>query len=142
VRNFGLKDEIYRVCYLLTQSGQLGSAPKSGLSKQRDYAITQEVLRAYGDVVKDVLKRVLRAVVRAREDRLCIDVSGLDDFDMGDFGTELEDAKALLSLGIQSDTFRRAVLKKLALKHLCDVRQETKDQISREIDNCLQTGRG
>jgi hypothetical protein len=33
------------------------------------------------------------------------------------------------------------VLKKLALKYLCDVRQETKDQISREIDDCLQTGR-
>jgi hypothetical protein len=136
-----LKDEIYRVCYLLTQSGQLGSVPQSGLSKQRDYAITQEVLRAYGDMIKDVLKRVLRGVITAREDRLCVDVSGLDDFDMGDFGTELEDAQALLSLGIQSDTFRRAVLKKLALKYLCDVRQETKDQISREIDDCLQTGR-
>jgi len=42
-----LREEVYRVCYLLGQAG--GPASKngtaSGLSKQRDYAITQEVLR-------------------------------------------------------------------------------------------------
>ena len=47
-----------------------GSAAQSGVSKQRDYAITQEVLRAYGDAVKDAMKRVLRAVESGARGRI------------------------------------------------------------------------
>jgi hypothetical protein len=130
-----LKEEIYRVCYLLMQGGSLpGGIPQSGLSKQRDFAITQEVLRAYGDAVKDAMKRVLRTVAAARDDGVIIDVSGLDEFDIGDFTSELSDARELLSLDLGSVTFKRAVYKKLAFKYLCDVRQEVKDRIGREID--------
>jgi hypothetical protein len=130
-----LQEEIYRVCYVTHAGGALsGRAPQSGVSKQRDYAITQEVLRAYGDAVKDAMKRTLRAVEMAREDGLSIDVSGMDEFDIGDFGTELEDAQRLLSLGIDSPTLKRQVFKKLAVQFLCDVRQEVKDRIGREID--------
>lgn len=130
-----LKEEIYRVCYLMTQAGGSLSQPQSGLSKQRDFAITQEVLRGYGDTVKDTMKRVLRAINEAREDGLSIDVSGLDEFDIGDFSGELEDAERLLKLGIESPTLRRQVFKKLAFKYLCDVRQELKDTIGHEIDS-------
>ena len=128
-----LQEEIYRVCHV-THAGGSGSAAQSGLSKQRDFAITQEVLRAYGDAVKDALKRVLRAVDAAREDGLSVDVSGMDEFDIGDFGTELEDAQRLLSLGMESPTLKKQVFKKLAFQFLCDVRQEVKDRIGREID--------
>jgi hypothetical protein len=127
------------VCYLLTQAGTPSSAiGSSGLSKQRDYAITQEVLRAYGDVVKEAMKRVLRAIVEARQDRLRVDVSGLDEFDIGDFSGELADAERLLALGIPSPTLKRQVFKKLATKYLCDVRQEVKDQIGQEIDDGIE----
>lgn len=131
-----LKEEIYRVCYLLTQAGGglSGGSPQSGLSKQRDFTITQEVLRAYGDAVKDTMKRVLRAIEAAREDGLKVDVSGLDEFDIGDFSAELEDAERLLKLASGSKTLRREVLRKLALKYLCDIRQEVKDRIVKEID--------
>ena len=44
-----LKDEIYRVCYLMNQAGRSSGARQSGLSKQMDFSTTQEVLRAYGD---------------------------------------------------------------------------------------------
>lgn len=135
-----LQEEIYRVCYLMNQG--LGSnssaAAQSGLSKLRDFAITQEVLRAYGDAVKDCMKRILRAVEAAREDELVIDVAGLDDFDLRDFTTDLEEAGQLLSLGIQSDTLRKQVYKRLAFKYLCDVRQEVKDEIAREIDHSFE----
>lgn len=137
-----LKDEIYRVCYLMTQAGgQLASGPsQSGLSKQRDFAITQEVLRAYGDAVKDTMKRVLRAVNAAREDGLFIDVSGLDEFDIGDFSSELGDAERLLNLEIGSNTLRKQVFQKLAFKYLCDMRQDVKDRIAQEIEAwCDQT---
>ncbi len=134
-----LQEEIYRVCYLLTQGGgaQASRSAQSGLSKQRDFAITQEVLRAYGDAVKDVMKRVLRAIEAVREDKLAIDVAGLDEFDIGDFSSELADAERLIGLGVGSKTLRGQVFKKLAFKYLCDMRQEVKDQISREIDEAL-----
>jgi hypothetical protein len=77
---------------------------------------------------------VLRAIVAARQDALAVDVSGLDEFDIGNFSTELEDAQKLLELGIGSETLKKQVHKKLALKYLCDVRQELKNAIAREID--------
>ena len=130
-----LQEEIYRVCYVTHAGGSLsGNVTQSGVSKQRDYAITQEVLRAYGDAVKDSMKRVLRAVDAAREDGLSINVSGMDEFDIGDFGTELDDAQRLLNLGMNSPTLRKQVYKKLAFQFLCDARQDVKDQIGREID--------
>jgi hypothetical protein len=131
-----LQEEIYRVCYLLAQArGSQSSAPaQSGLSKLRDFAITQEVLRAYGDAVKDTMKRLLRAAAIARQDNVQLDVSGLDDFDIRDFSSDLEDAERLLNLNIQSSTLQKQVFKRLAYKYLCDVRQEVKDQIAREID--------
>ena len=136
-----LQEEIYRVCYLLTQAGgPMSGGSASGLSKQRDYAITQEVLRAYGDVVKETMKRILRAIVDARQDRLGVDVSGMDEFDIGDFSAELADAERLLALGIPSTTLKRQVFKKLSAKYLSDVRQEVKDQIGREIDCGVDSG--
>jgi hypothetical protein len=137
-----LKDEIYRVCYVMSQAGGgFGSNPgQSGLSKQRDYVITQEVLRAYGDAVKDTMKRILRAIEVARQDGLAIDVSGLDEFDIGDFSSELDDARKLLEMGIGSKTLRKQIFKKLAFKYLCDVRQHMKDEIAKEIDEAFEKG--
>src|SRR5438309_3719942 len=73
-----LKEEIYRVCYLLNQAGSpTVGMQMSGLSKQRDFNVTQEVLRGYGDMVKDVMKQVLRTIAEARQDGVSIDVSGM-----------------------------------------------------------------
>jgi hypothetical protein len=52
-----------------------------------DFSVTQEVLRAYGDAVKDTMKQVLWAIAAARQDEVTIDVSGMDEFDIGDFST-------------------------------------------------------
>ncbi len=131
-----LQEEIYRVCYVMQLGGPLQSGiGQSGLSKARDFSATQEVLRAYGDCVKDVAGRVMRAIEEAREDGLRVDVSGLDEFDIGDFSAELSDAERLLALGINSPTLKKQIFRKLALKYLCDVRQDVKDEIGAEIDN-------
>jgi len=130
-----LKDEIYRVCYLMNQAGSVnGEQRMSGLSKQRDFSVTQEVLRAYGDAVKDTMKQVLKAVAEARQDGVSIDVIGMDEFDIGDFGSELEDARKLLDLGIASETLKKQIFKRLAFKYLCDARQDIKNRVSEEID--------
>jgi hypothetical protein len=132
-----LKDEIYRVSYLITHAAgsESSSQHQSGASKQRDFSITQEVLRAYGDAVKETMKQVLRAIAAARQDNISIDVSGLDEFDIADFSNELDDARKLLALGIQSETMKKQVFKKLAFKFLSDVRQEIKTQIAQEIES-------
>ena len=131
-----LKDEIYRVCYLMNQAGgsSSGDVQMSALSKQRDFSVTQEVLRAYGDMVKDTMKQVLWAIAEARQDEVSIDVSGMDEFDIGDFSNELDDAKKLLDLGIASETLKKQIFKKLAFKYLCDARQEIKNRVADEIE--------
>ena len=135
-----LKDEIYRVCYLTQAASEMSTGQQqSALSKLRDFAITQEVLRSYGDAVKHVLKKVLNAVNDAREDGVHITVSGLDEFDIGDFATELSDAQMLLGLGMSSPTLKKQIFQKLAFKYLCDIRQDIKEQISTEIDEQMSS---
>jgi hypothetical protein len=77
---------------------------------------------------------VFRAIAAARQDAISVHVSGLDEFDIGDFSNELDDARKLLTLGIDSETLKKQVFKKLAFKFLSDVRQEIKTQIAQEID--------
>lgn len=132
-----LKEEIYRVCYLLNQAGGPQTFGQSGLSKQRDFTVTQEVLRGYGDSVKDFSKRILRAINEARNDELSLNVTGLDEFDIGDFSNEIDDAQKLMNFAIPSDTLRRQIYKRLTHKYLCDVRQDIKDRISSEINERL-----
>jgi hypothetical protein len=130
-----LQEEIYRVCYLAQAGGSLSAGgERSGISKQLDFSITQEVLRAYGDAMKDLIRRVLTAIEAAREDGIEISVTGMDEFDITDFGTELSDAQALLGLGVQSPTLKKEIFKKLALKYLSDSRQDVKDRIVVEIE--------
>ena len=129
-----LKNEIYRVSYLMQQASGTSGAPQSGLSQQWDFSITQEILRAYGDTLKDAIRRVLAAIVAARQDELVVDVTGMDEFDISDFSTDVNDAKNLLALGIQSPTLTKQVQKRVAMKYLCDARQEIKSRIAAEID--------
>jgi hypothetical protein len=129
-----LKDEIYRVSFLMQQAGDSGGAMQSGLSKQWDFAVTQEILSAYGDVVKDAMRNILNDIAAARQDEMTVDVVGLDSFDITGFSTEANDAASLLKLGISSPTLTTQIYKRIALKYLCDARQEIKDRIAEEID--------
>ncbi len=130
-----LQEEIYRVCYLSQAGGALDrGGNQSGLSKQLDFAITQEVLGAYGDAVKDQARRVLKAINAAREDGLEIAVTGMDEFELADFASDVADAQKLLGLGIGSPTLRKEISKRLALKYLADAPQDLKDKIAAEIE--------
>ena len=130
-----LQQEIYRVCYLTQAGASLDAgARQSALAKQRDFSHTQEVLRAYGDAIKEQIRRVMMAIRDARVDDVAVSVTGLDEFDIADFGTELEDGKALLELGLLSPTLKKEVFKKLAQKYLCDAPQGVKDRIVAEIE--------
>jgi hypothetical protein len=131
-----LKDEIYRVCYLMSQaaSGEAGGQRQSGLSKQLDFQTTDEVLAAYGSTVRESMKQVLWAIGAARQDAVSLDVAGMDEFDIDDFSTELDDAKKLLDLGITSPTLKKQIYKRLALQYLADAKQEVKNRVAEEIE--------
>jgi hypothetical protein len=129
-----LKEEIYRVCYLAQASGEMiAGHAQSAASKQLDFVITHEILRAYGTLVKDCIKKIIAAITEAREDGVLFDVNGLDEVDISDFGIELAQAATLLGLGIQSTTLTKQIYQRLAMKYLSDAQQETKDQVLREI---------
>ena len=118
-----LKEEIYRVCYLSQASGEMISGhAQSALSKQMDCAITQEVLRAFSAVVKGTIRKILSSISDARLDDVLVSVSGLDEFDIQDFASELSDGKDLLALGIDSATLKRQIYHRLAIKYLNDAR--------------------
>jgi len=130
-----LKDEMYRVCYLMAQAGEAsGSARQSALAMRMDFTTTEQVLHAYGDCVRETLRQVLFAIAAARQDGVAIEVSGMDEFDITDLGTELDDAKKLLDLEIGSATLKKEVFKRIALKYLGDARQEIKNRVAAEID--------
>lgn len=131
-----LKDEIYRVCYLMSQaaSGEASGARQSALSKQLDFQTTDEVLGAYGSTVRESMKQVLWAIAAARQDGLSVDVAGMDEFDIDDFSTELEDAKNLLNLGIASPTLKKQIFKRVALQYLGDAKQDVKNRVAAEIE--------
>jgi hypothetical protein len=135
-----LKEEIYRVCYLSQASGEMISGhAQSAASKQMDFAITYEILRGYGSLVKECLKNIVVAITEAREDGVAISISGLDEVDIGDFSTELDQAASLLQLGIKSPTLRTQIYQRLAMKYLNDARQEIKNLVAQEINDLATT---
>jgi hypothetical protein len=131
-----LKDEIYRVCYLMAQAAgrEARNLSQSAASKLRDQMVTHEVLRAYGDLMKDFMRQTLELVAAARRDEVQVEVNGLDQFDVKDFSEELNQARQLRELEIGSGTFLREMHKRLALKFLEDSSPEVKGAVGQEID--------
>ena len=131
-----LKDEIYRVCYLMTQAGgrEARHLGQSGDSKRRDFAVTHEVLRAYGGLIKDFLRGILRLIAAARQDEVAFEISGMDQFDVADFGEELNNASRLRELGIPSKRLEREIQKRVALQYLDEMSQTAKNEVIREIE--------
>ena len=107
---------------------------QSGVSKQRDFAVTHEVLRSYGNTVKDFLRQVLDLIRLARRDEVEIEVAGMDKFDIPDFSEELANAQGIQALGLRSPRFEKEVQKRIALKYLESASQETKNEVAREIE--------
>jgi 2'-5' RNA ligase len=104
------------------------------LSKAWDFNVTEEILRAYGDVVKNSIQEVMTAVSQARQDGIEVDVTGMDEFDIQSFSADVQDAASVLALQIPSETVRKQLYKRVAFKYLSDARQGIKTQIADEID--------
>lgn len=135
-----LKDEIYRVCYLMNQAGgrEAKNLGQSGVSKERDFAVTQEVLRSYGSTVKTFLRQTLELVAKARKDEVKFEITGMDQFGSSDFSDELASAIGLREAGIHSPRLGKEIQKRVALKYLEGATQETKNAVVEEIERGLK----
>jgi hypothetical protein len=94
----------------------------------------RQTFRIYTSAGEAASRETPRLVDQAREDGIEIGVTGMDEFDIADFSTELNDAEKLLALGMNSPTLKKEVFKRLALKYLSDTRQDVKDKIAQEIE--------
>ncbi|MBI1356548.1 MAG: DUF4055 domain-containing protein [Acidobacteria bacterium] len=131
-----LKDEIYRVCYLMTQSAgrEARNLGQSGASKKRDFAVTHEVLRSYAKTIKEFLRQTLALTAKARQDEIAFEISGLDDFDSPDLREEVETAGLLRELKLASPRLEKEASKRVALRYLEGASQKMKDLVLEEIE--------
>ncbi len=131
-----LKDEIYRVCYLMTQAGgrEARHLGQSGASKKRDFAVTHEVLRSYGGTVKSFLRNILQLIAAARADEVAVAITGMDDFDAPNLEDEVEAVRGLKDLGIGSPRLEKEASKRVAMRYLEASSQETKNEVLAEIE--------
>ncbi len=131
-----LKDEIYRVCYLMTQAGgrEARNLGQSGVAKRRDFAVTHEVLRSYGSMLRDFVGKLVKTVASARDDQVDLEVSGLDQFEHTDLREEIQTANELRKLGLNSPRLTKEIRKRIALKYLDTASQSTKNAVLGEIE--------
>lgn len=129
-----LKEEIHRQMYLQAQARSTDATPaaQSGLSKQADMQPSSEVLDGFGAIFRAAFKAILDDVLLIRgESDVTVDVQGMY-FETDDLG-EAETAQAVLDLGIPSDTFRKAMFKRLS-RCFSDADPDTQKKIDSEID--------
>jgi hypothetical protein len=89
-------------------------------------------------MVRQSMKQVVGGIAAARQDCVLPDVVGMDEFDIDDFGTSLENGAKLLALGVPSETLKKQVFKRLAFQYLADARQEVRSQVALEIDRATK----
>lgn len=130
-----LREEIYRAAYLMDQGRSTEATPasQSGISKQADKEPANDVLSAFGDVLRRWMQQVLTDAAATRGiEGVAVDVRGFD-FSDDDPTLLITNAQQVLALNIPSDTLDKELMKGVALALLPDANQVTKDKIAEEI---------
>lgn len=132
----GIREEAYRVAYLMDQGRSSAATPaaQSGLSKQADKEPANEVLNAFGDILRALMQLVLGDAAKVRDfKQISADVRGLT-FDNDDPGIEITNTTAARELNIPSDTLDKELMKKVARLLLPDANQTLVAKVMAEID--------
>ncbi len=130
-----LKDEIYRVCYLMPQAGgSVGLGESIGAQQAVGLQTTEEVLRAYGDMVKDAMRQVLRRHRGGAPGRRCDRSAGTGRVRYRRFQQRAGRCEEPAGVGNSIAHADETVFKNLALKYLSDARQEIKNRVAEEIE--------
>lgn len=134
-----LVEELHRVADQMASgiSNNAAAVGRSGESKAADTQATSVVLTAYGSFVREFAQKLHRTVQAGRpqaERDKTWTAGGMDRYDTSDAKSVAEDALSADPLQIPSATYRREVLKKVALSQLADADESIKAKIRKEID--------
>lgn len=136
-----LKDEIFRVTHQMAASVRpsAGSLGRSAASKQQDGKATALVLRALGHEVRQFALRIYKAIAEARGDDVSWVASGLDNYEVIDRESVLEEAISIpqVTEAIPSETFHRIYAQQIGEKLLTGTDPKTlgtfKDELQKGI---------
>lgn len=131
-----LKDEIFRVAHQMAASVRpsAGSLGRSAASKQQDGKATALVLRALGQEARQMALTIYRTISDALAQKDVIwTANGLDNYEVIDRESVLEEAISLEQVPIPSETFKITYFTQVAEKLVTGVDPQTLDQIRKEI---------
>lgn len=128
--------EIIDLAKLQDRSAQ--AKQESGVSRAYEFLESNSTFSSIARNLEDGEKRIMQLVAQwgnanASMEELPIEVEYPDSFDVQTLGDEIEEALALVQLGI-SDTFNKELKKRIAKKALPDATDEIEKQIAEEID--------
>ena len=133
-----LKDEIFRVVHQMAASvkNSASSMGRSGASKQQDGKLTTLVLRALGHEIRQFAVRVYRAIAEARGDDVVWSPNGLDNYEVIDRESVLEEAISIgpVTEAIPSETFHRLYVQQIAEKLVTGVDPRTLGTMKDELE--------
>lgn len=131
------KDEIHRIVHQMAQgvSNNAATVGRSGESKQADAEATRVMLEAIGAAVREPVQKLYNMLARARRDDVMWSIEGLTGYSVVDVALLLQTIGQAVMLDIPSPTWGREVRKLAALALVPDADQETKDAISKEIED-------
>ncbi len=132
-----LRDEIYRVVYLMALSVDNSAAAlrRTAESKGQDKAAMMVVLQGIGKLLRAHTTDCLELIKTARNEELDDQVQGFEKFDPIALADALENALVIDTVSIPSPTFHRIHKKSLARRVLAgDAEDRDLEQIDKEIE--------
>lgn len=132
-----LRDEIYRVLYLMALSvdNSAASLRRTAESKSQDKAAMMVVLQGIGKLLRAHTMDCLELIATGRGEKIEFQVQGFEKFDPIALAEALENAVVVDTISIPSPTFHRVHKKSLARRVLAgDAEDADLDQIDKEIE--------
>jgi len=131
------RDSIYRVTHTMAQSvdNNAETVGRSADSKEIDAAATRIMLQAYATYVSKAIEETYETISEARgETEYEWSVEGFSGYDTTTVASLIASTAMARSLGIPSQSFHKALSKKVAMAMFAGEDQRMKDTICDEID--------
>lgn len=135
-----LKDEIFRVTHQMAASVKpsAGALGRSAESKQQDGKATSLVLRALGNEVRNFALRIYKTISEARAEDVIWTANGLDNYEIIDRASVLQEAISLDQVTIPSKTFKITYKTQVAEKLVTGMDPRTLETMRQEIEEGVE----
>lgn len=130
-----IADQIYRLCHLQSQAtSSNGAQPRlSAASKQEDNRQQATQLEGYGSICRRVAVEVYKTISEARDEEIPWVATGLDNYEIIDPETLLQQSQALSTMTPHSKTAAILMESKVTLANLGVIGFENEQKIIAEI---------